>query len=79
MSWLKEAQEKINIKNKQEINQTSCHFLDDEEILTKEIRSIYENATTREVEKAINLAKEHLGTDCLKKDFLNFIRIKLED
>lgn len=79
MSWLEEAQQIV--KQKQIGNDAS--FAPDRpeqrEKLVYHLKMLYDNATEREIEKAIDAALENFSKPYEEKAFMNFLRIKLED
>ena len=52
---------------------------DQREKLTREFRMTYEQASEREIEKAIDLALEKVESPYERKEFLRFLRSRLED
>ena len=79
MSWLKEAQDIISKKNSHETpSNDECLSLDNESIV-KELKKLYENATEREIKKALNEAKAAFSPPYNKKEVMIFLRNKLED
>ena len=80
MSWLEEAQQKI--KQKQEIVAEQSFAPENQEqreLLVKRLKMLYDNATEREIEKAIDDALDKFAPPYEEKAFMNFLRIKLED
>lgn len=81
MSWLEEAQQKI--KQKQTDTQTGGGFFpaDDgeREKLINRLKMLYDNATEREINKAIDEALDKFDPPYDEKAFMNFLRVKLED
>ena len=84
MGWLEEAQKKVkelekkdNVKDDE--NLIRLENQKDIDALKKELGKLYENATSREIERAIDYGIEKLGKLCKKSEFLKTIRIKLED
>lgn len=81
MSWLEEAQQKI--KQKQTDIQTDSGFFpaDDgeREKLINRLKMLYDNATEREINKAIDEALDRFDQPYDEKAFMNFLRVKLED
>ncbi len=81
MSWLEEAQQKI--KEKQENSQNDSVFCptneDQREKLVNRLKMLYDNATEREINKAIDDALDKFDPPYEEKDFMNFLRTKLED
>jgi hypothetical protein len=84
MGWLEDAQKKLK-----EIEEKKSPFASDDiisletqdeiEALKKSLRMEYINATSREIEKAIDTACEKLDKPYDKKEFMKFLRVKLED
>lgn len=80
MSWLRDAQNLIAKRNAGDVSKPSSgDILDDESRLVKELRSLYENATVREIEKAIAAAREKLQPPYTEKELMDFLRVRLED
>lgn len=80
MSWLQEAQQKI--REKQEIPETGGFHPDiqeHKEQLIKRLHMMYDNATGREIEKAVEEALDRLEPPYEEKSFMAFLRTKLED
>ncbi len=81
MSWLEEAQQKI--KQKQENARTEDTFCPDNseerEKLVNRLKMMYDNATEREINKALDEALEKFDPPYDEKDFMFFLRTKLED
>lgn len=81
MSWLEEAQQKI--KQKQTDTQTDSGFFpaddDEREKLINRLKMLYDNATEREINKAIDEALDRFDPPYDEKTFMNFLRVKLED
>ena len=79
MSWLEEAQQIV--KQKQAGNDAS--FAPDRpeqrEKLVRHLKMLYDNATEREIEKAIDAALDNFSKPYEEKAFMDFLRIKLED
>ena len=85
MGWIEEALQKAKELEKQNNNNVESLELIDlkdnccRDMVFKELRSLYENATQREVDKAIDLAIDKLGNKVTKNSFMLFARTKLED
>ena len=81
MSWLEEAQQKI--KQKQENTRTEDTFCPDNseerEKLVNRLKMMYDNETEREINKALDEALEKFDPPYDEKDFMFFLRTKLED
>ena len=80
MSWLDEAQ-KI-VKEKQKANEDAAFSpdnADQRERLTRRLKMIYDNATEREISKAIDDALDRFEPPYDEKAFMDFLRTKLED
>ncbi|MBO4519787.1 MAG: hypothetical protein J5787_01125 [Alphaproteobacteria bacterium] len=80
MSWLEEAQQKI--KQKQEMTAEQSFAPENQEQreqLVKRLKMLYDNATEREIEKAIDDALDKFEPPYEEKAFMNFLRTKLED
>ena len=80
MSWLDEAQQII--KNKKQTDESSSFAPDDaeqRERLTNRLKMIYDNATEREIGKAIDDALDRFDPPYDEKAFMDFLRTKLED
>lgn len=80
MSWLEEAQQKI--KQKQTSDTESAFAPDDweqREQLISRLKMLYDNATEREINKALDDALDRFAPPYEEKDFMNFLRTKLED
>lgn len=81
MSWLEEAQQKI--KQKQTDTQTDSGFFpaddSEREKLINRLKMLYDNATEREINKAIDEALDKFDQPYDEKAFMNFLRVKLED
>ena len=84
MGWLEDAMKKAKELEQQSKSSNDDDILNlnndsDKELLSSELAKIYENATLREINKAIEYGIEKLGKTCKKTDFLKTVRIKLED
>lgn len=81
MSWLKEAQQIVKQKQNQK-NANETFSLETEvqrEMLVNRLKMLYDNATEREINKAIDDALDTFNTPYEEKVFMNFLRTKLED
>lgn len=47
--------------------------------LQKELRHMYDNATLREIDRALDKAQEHFDAAPSRKELMVFLRTKLED
>lgn len=81
MSWLEEAQKIIEKKQTDTATSSafSCLSEAEREVLKKKLRSLYDNATEREIDKAIDQALEKVEKPYEEKAFMAFLRTKLED
>lgn len=82
MSWLDEAQQKIREKQTEEHPAADGFPIENQEFkeqLTRRLRLMYDNATEREIEKAIENAVDRLEPPYEEKSFMAFLRTKLED
>lgn len=79
MSWLEEAQQKI--KQKRETTDTAFFPADvaGREKLVGRLKMLYDNATEREINKAIDEALDRFDPPYDEKAFMAFLRVKLED
>ncbi len=80
MSWLEEAQKLV--KEKQRTNEETAFAPDNpeqRERLTGRLKMIYDNATEREINKAIDDALDRFEPPYDEKAFMAFLRTKLED
>ncbi|MGN1079026.1 MAG: hypothetical protein ACI4TE_02515 [Alphaproteobacteria bacterium] len=79
MSWLEEAQQKI--KQKRETTDTAFFPADaaGREKLVGRLKMLYDNATEREINKAIDEALDRFDPPYDEKAFMVFLRAKLED
>lgn len=80
MSWLDEAKKIAEQKMKENNNIKSSALLADEnkEALIRKLRLEYDDATEREIEKALNDAEEKFGQNPDEKTLNAFLRTKLE-
>lgn len=80
MSWLEEAQQKIQKKHQEsETDGFAVETPGQRERLIKRLRMMYDNATEREIEKAVEDAIDRLEPPYEEKSFMAFLRTKLED
>ena len=79
MSWLEEAQQIVKQKSSSVSEQFDPNVSNQREQLVKRLKMLYDNATEREIEKAIDQALEHFSLPYDEKTFMDFLRIKLED
>ena len=85
MGWLDEALRKsqeLEKKQSTTINENELLKLkteEDRKNLTKELKKLYENATDREIDRAIDYAFDKIDEPKKKSDFMKQVRIKLED
>ena len=78
MSWLEEAQQKI--KQKQDVKDTFApNDQEQRERLISRLKMLYDNATEREINKALDDALDRFDPPYEEKAFMNFLRTKLED
>lgn len=80
MSWLDEAKKIAEQKMKENNNIKPSALLEDEnkEALIRKLRLEYDDATEREIEKALNDAEEKFGQNPDEKTLNAFLRTKLE-
>lgn len=80
MSWLDEAKKIAEQKMKENNNIKPSALLADEnkEALIRKLRLEYDDATEREIEKALNDAEEKFGQTPDEKTLNAFLRTKLE-
>ncbi|MBR7158600.1 MAG: hypothetical protein IKD08_02830 [Alphaproteobacteria bacterium] len=79
MSWLEEA-EAINRKNAAEDKDLLClSSATEQEAFKKEIKDIYEQATDREIAKALDMALEKFTPPYSRREVLYFIKQFVED
>lgn len=80
MSWLDEAKKIAEQKMKENNNIKPSALLADEnkEALIQKLRLEYDDATEREIEKALNDAEEKFGQNPDEKTLNAFLRTKLE-
>ena len=79
MSWLDEAQQIIKEKQTKNEDFFSPDVPEQREHLIKRLKMIYDNATEREIEKAIDDALDRFAPPYEEKTFMDFLRTKLED
>lgn len=80
MSWLDEAKKIAEQKMKENNDIKPSALLADEnkEALIRKLRLEYDDATEREIEKALNDAEEKFGQNPDEKTLNAFLRTKLE-
>lgn len=80
MSWLDEAKKIAEQKMKENNNIKLSALLADEnkEALIRKLRLEYDDATEREIEKALNDAEKKFGQNPDEKTLNAFLRTKLE-
>lgn len=80
MSWLEEAQQIIKQKQASETQEAFNPVSQTQrDALIKRLKMLYDNATEREIEKAIDNALDAFSSPYDEKAFMNFLRTKLED
>ncbi len=81
MSFFDDAQKFMQSRTKPQESEETVDLTDTDVIerLTKELKMLYENATEREISRAIDLAHDRFGNTPVRKEFLLFVRTKLED
>ena len=79
MSWLDEARQIIKEKQTEREDSFSPDVPEQRERLIKRLKMIYDNATEREIEKAIDDALDRFAPSYEEKKFMDFLRTKLED
>ncbi len=81
MSWLDEARRIAEQKQAEAetFSESPLSSPEGRESLKKKLRMTYENATEREIEKALDSAEETLPAGSGEKEILMFVRTKLED
>lgn len=52
---------------------------DECESVKKRLRQLYDSATEREIDRVIDLARDHFSNQPTSKEFYEFARVKLED
>ena len=79
MSWLDEAQRIVKQKQIGEDTSFAPDKPEKREKLIRHLKMLYDNATEREIEKAIDAALDNFSKPYEEKAFMDFLRIKLED
>ena len=79
MSWLEEAQQKIKQKNQETPDVFDPNNSEHREKLERRLKMLYDNATEREINKAIDDALDKFDPPYEEKAFMDFLRVKLED
>lgn len=79
MSWLEEAQQLAKRKQASVAENFDPASAERREELVKKLKMLYDNATEREIEKAIDDALDHFSPPYEEKEFMKFLRTKLED
>lgn len=79
MSWLEEAQQIVKQKKLKEDTSFAPDNIEGREKLVRRLKMLYDNATEREIEKAIDTALDNFSKPYEEKAFMDFLRIKLED
>ncbi|MBR1945911.1 MAG: hypothetical protein IJ846_06460 [Alphaproteobacteria bacterium] len=79
MSWLDEAQQIVKQKQQQSDNAFAPNGTEQREQLVKKLKMLYDNATEREINKAIDDALDRFSPPYEEKAFMDFLRLKLED
>lgn len=79
MSWLDDAKKFVQEKEKQaSLNASAPNAFDREEEI-KRLKMLYDNATQREIEKALDAAFEQLENPLDEKERNAFLKRRLED
>lgn len=79
MSWLEEAQQKIRQNRETADDAFRPQDSDGREKLVKRLKMLYDNATEREIDKAIDAALDRFDPPYDEKAFTAFLRVRLED
>ena len=79
MSWLDEAQQIVKQKQRQSDNAFAPNITEQREQLVRKLKMLYDNATEREINKAIDDALDRYSPPYEEKAFIDFLRVKLED
>ena len=79
MSWLEEAQQRINQKKRETPDVFDPNDAGQREKLERRLKMLYDNATEREINKAIDDALDRFDPPYEEKSFMDFLRTKLED
>ena len=79
MSWLEEAQQLIKQKQTSADEVFDPTDTEQRERLVKKLKMLYDGATEREIDKAVDDALDRFSPPYEEKEFMNFLRTKLED
>ena len=79
MGFIEDAQKFMQTHPPATPKTRSLQTSDECETLKKDLKTLYENATNSEIERAIEAAKERFGNTPLEQELMTFLRIKLED
>ena len=80
MSWLDEARQKAARTQKNDLEtEFSPDTPDGRERLERRLKMMYDNATEREIAKAVDNAIDRFSAPFDEKAFMDFLRVKLED
>ena len=79
MGFLEDAQKFMQTHQPQAPKTRTLRTSADCEVLTKELKSLYENATNAEIERAVEAARTRFGDEPEEKELRTFLRVKLED
>lgn len=80
MSWLDEARQKAAQTQKNDLEtEFSPNTPDGRERLERRLKMMYDNATEREIAKAVDNAIDRFPAPFDEKTFMDFLRVKLED
>lgn len=80
MSWLDEARQKAAQTQKNDLEtEFSPNTPDGRERLERRLKMMYDNATEREIAKAVDNAIDRFPAPFDEKAFMDFLRVKLED
>ncbi len=80
MSWLDEARQKAAQMQKNDAGtEFSPDTPDGRERLERRLKMMYDNATEREIGKAVDDAIDRFSAPFDEKAFMDFLRAKLED
>ncbi len=79
MGFLEDAQKFMQTHPSVAIKKRSIHTPDECYALKKELKSLYENATNNEIDRAIEEARSRFGDTPEEQELMTFLRVKLED
>lgn len=79
MSWLDEARQLVAQKQNSSPEVFDPSDDDQRANLIKKLKTLYDNATEREIEKALDNALDRFRPPYEEKEFMKFLRTKLED